>query len=257
VAHTDSATAISDTPTTPRASRAKRRLTSRPTSFRDQADLQDIFASAEDESEDEGPPVPEKKRVRRVTPPAFPSQRPTPPTSPTTRALVGFIRPVVAALRASIDVEALREDNAADISVESIKEPEIMTPHINHVDPKEREDSPDPGSESSYYDRSLYGPSPPPCKLAGDSTEAVRRSDYGQSIYGARSLYDDPALDASDDEELDLFLYGEKQAKGDEYDESSDAEAMDICSDDEDLGATGAGSGTTNDPVQQWRANVF
>jgi hypothetical protein len=112
--------------------------------------------------------------TQAVPPPELPAGRVTPPTSPTTRALVGFIRPTVAALRASREAESIHEDTSReeDTSLESLEAPNIMTPHIVHVPvhssvpplaslsphPK-REESPDLGSESSYYDRSLYGPS--------------------------------------------------------------------------------------------------
>jgi hypothetical protein len=231
----------------------------------------------------------------------LPARRVTPPTSPTTRVLVEFIGPTVAAIRTSREARIIHEDTSLeDTSLESLEGPNIMTPHIVHVPvdsyvPRleslspytKREESPELGSESSYYDRSLYGPSSPPClpgadfaQLAtgnqpmngspsvngghslngGQSSNGVPSVNGGPSNYGPRSVCEDLDPDALDDEEFELLVYGERivgrdEAEGDEL--ASEAEAMDICSDDEDLGATGSGTGTTNgDPVEQWRANI-
>ena len=225
------------------------------------------------------------------------AHRVTSPTNPTTRALVGFIEPVVAASRASSEVErihghsflantSLGNTSLEDTSHETLEGPEIATPVITHIDapvpllatslgrlaslsphPK-REESPDLGSESSYYDRSLYGPSSPPCLPVIDPIEASHPSEYGdqsvngtrsvsgrQSTYGARSVYDDLDPDALDDEEFELLVYGERiEAEGDEV--TSDAEPMDICSEDGDSALTRHEGPAYGDPFQQWRADV-
>jgi hypothetical protein len=217
--------------------------------------------------------------TQTVTPAEAPA-RPTPPTSPTTRALVGFIGPTVAALRASREAESIHEDisleesSFKETSLETLEGPEIMTPVITHIDPlvplapaldspaarvaslspKEREESPDLGSESSYYDRSLYGPSSPPCL---ERATPNLSANGGQSVNGGPSLLEvDLDPDALDDEEFELLVYGEviverTEAEGDGM--TSDAETMDICTDDEDSRAIGSGSRTRHgDSVQQW-----
>jgi len=213
-------------------------------------------------------------------------------TSLATRALVGLTGPEVAGFRAPETEPIIHEDT----SLESLEGPNIMTPRITHVDPPvppfderlaspgkdtEREESPDLGSESSYYDRSLYGPSSPPCIPGngqrsvygaqsdhgcqsandGQSVKGGHSVDGGPSVHGARSVYEDLDPDALDDEEFDMLVYGERTGErteertqtesGEMYpmEESSDAEAMDICSEDGEGPAYG-------DPVQQWRADV-
>jgi hypothetical protein len=221
--------------------------------------------------------------------------RTTPPTSPTTRALVGFIGPEVAALRASRETESVMYEDTSleETSLDSLEGPNIMTPHIAHfpVDdssvprlasfsphPK-REESPDFGSESSYYDRSLYGPSSPPCLPGADSARSAtgiqsmngsqsangghsvngsQSLNGGPSNFGTRSVYEDLDPHALDDEEFELLIYGERtegrtEAEGDEMtpvEESSGAEPMDICSDDGDSGPTRTGGPAHGDPVQ-------
>jgi hypothetical protein len=249
--------------------------------------------------------------IQTVAPAELPAaRRITPPTSPTTRALVGFIGPTVIALRASREAESIHEDTSIEeTSLETLEGPEIMTPHIFHVDsprdsavarlvqlsPKpEREDSVDLGSESSYYDRSLYGPSSPLCLPGADPTKTgqptdrvqsvggVQSANGGQSVnggrsvnsgqsvnggpsnFGTRSVCEDLDPDALDDEQFELLIYGERtegrtEAEGDEMtpmEESSGAEPMDICSDDGDSGPTRNGGPAHGDPVQQWRADV-
>jgi hypothetical protein len=252
--------------------------------------------------------------TKAVTPTELPPRQVTPPTSPTTRALVGFIGPKVAALRATREAETVHGDSPLEdtsvehTTLETLEEPEIRTPPINHVDPNvpplksldsrlaprglnpEREMSPELGSESSYYDRSLYGSSPPPylpgakssanaiqsvngshsandgqSAGGGQSVNGVQSVTGGRSNYGARSVYEDLDPDELDDEEFELLVYGERtewrtEAEGDELipmEESSDAEAMDICSEDGDSGPTRTGGPAHGDPVQQWRADVF
>ena len=194
-------------------------------------------------------------QLRRLSPDAPPGV--TPPTSPTTRALVRFIGPQVATLHASALKETesiIHEDKSLEeeTSLETLEEPNIMTPHIVHVpvncpvpplaqlNPRlKRAESPDLGSESSCYDRSLYGPSSPsnfePSESAGRSVNG------GPSVDGARSVHQSLDLDALDDEESALLVYGETTEAGDglsPVDESSEAEPMDICTEDERSGST-------------------
>jgi hypothetical protein len=105
---------------------------------------------------------PSQPLTQAIPPAEIPARAETPPTSLTTRALVGYIGPTVAALRGSKEAESIHEDTSREenTSLESLEAPNIMTPHIIHVPvdssvpplaslsphPK-REESPDLGSE--------------------------------------------------------------------------------------------------------------
>jgi len=103
-----------------------------------------------------------------------------------------------------------------------------------------------------------------PSAIGGRSVNGGQSSNGGPSNYDTRSLCQDLDPDALDDEEFELLVCGERMegrisAEGDEsvpLEESSDAEAMDICSEDEDLGPTRNGGPAHGDSVQQWRADV-
>jgi hypothetical protein len=98
----------------------------------------------------------------------------------------------------------------------------------------------------------------------GQSSNGGPSVNGGPSNFGARSLCEDVDPDALDDDEFELLVYGERtegrtRAEEDEsipMEESSDAEAMDICSEDGDSGPTRNGGPAHGDPVQQWRADV-
>jgi hypothetical protein len=161
-------------------------------------------------------------------------QATTPPTTPTTRALADYIRTELAAQHAVRDVQShqigppLLHSNPlqTEHGLESLQRLEIATPLTTSVMPqRSRSSSSDlfgSDDDSSYYDSSLYGQSPPPAAFQAITTST--------SLY-ARSE-GDVHPDSLDDEDMELYLYGEKYAEGKE--EATEGQAMDICSEDED-----------------------